>query len=155
MKLPSPGSRNSNESLASDLAAFVREKQIGGRGFMRMTEADLDGYVRVSFFFSVLNRSLVILIGVGLLSTFEQCPFFPLVRGHESKTPTEFLFRYGTPHIWHATFLSASRGLRQSTPHGRIFTTPLHNEPEDDDQDLNTMSEDQYNMLDAERLVWW
>jgi len=36
---------DSNESLASDLAAFVREKQIGGRGFMRMTEADLDGYV--------------------------------------------------------------------------------------------------------------
>jgi len=53
MKLPPPGngvhSHNSNDSLASDLAAFVREKQIGGRGFMRMTEADLDGYVRVFF----------------------------------------------------------------------------------------------------------
>ena len=51
MKLPPPGngvhSRNSNESLASDLAAFVREKQIGGRGFLRTTEADLDGYVPV------------------------------------------------------------------------------------------------------------
>jgi len=38
---------DSNESLASDLAAFVREKQIGGRGFLRTTEADLDGYVPV------------------------------------------------------------------------------------------------------------
>lgn len=40
---PGNGGNNSNEALAGDLAAFVREKKIGGRGFMRMTEADLDG----------------------------------------------------------------------------------------------------------------
>jgi len=45
---PGNGGHNSNEALASDLAAFVREKQIGGRGFMRMSEADLDGYVFLS-----------------------------------------------------------------------------------------------------------
>ena len=49
---------DSNESLASDLAAFVREKQIGGRGFLRMTEADLDGYVRVFFSLSSSSYSL-------------------------------------------------------------------------------------------------
>jgi len=47
---PGNGGHNSNEALASDLAAFVREKQIGGRGFMRMSEADLDGYVFLSLF---------------------------------------------------------------------------------------------------------
>ncbi|KIM37341.1 hypothetical protein M413DRAFT_277759 [Hebeloma cylindrosporum] len=78
---PGNGGHNSNEALASDLAAFVREKQIGGRGFMRMTEADLDGY--------------------------------------------------GTPHIWRATFLSASRGLRQSSLRGRILPTTFHTEPDE------------------------
>jgi len=34
---------NSNEMLASDLGAFVTDKRIGGRGFMRITEADLEG----------------------------------------------------------------------------------------------------------------
>jgi len=34
---------DSNESLASDLAAFVREKRFGGRGFLSMTEADWMG----------------------------------------------------------------------------------------------------------------
>lgn len=51
-------------------------------------------------------------------------------------------FRYGTPHIWRATFLSASRGLRQSSLRGRIFPATFHNEPDDfkDDVDPNEFS---------------
>ena len=51
---PGNGGHNFNESLASDLAAFVREKQIGGRGFMRMSESDLDGYVSLSVFIPIV-----------------------------------------------------------------------------------------------------
>jgi hypothetical protein len=46
------GGHNSNEALTSDLAAFVKEKQIGGCRFMRMSEADLDGYVSFNLSFS-------------------------------------------------------------------------------------------------------
>jgi len=39
---------------------------------------------------------------------------------------------------------SARPAGHDKTPSGRIFPTPLHNEPEDDDQDLNTMSGNQH-----------
>ena len=64
---PGNGGHNSNEPSASDLATFVREKQIGGRGFMRMSEADLDGYVFSLCFY--IHRPLRVFIGRNY------CPF--------------------------------------------------------------------------------
>jgi hypothetical protein len=43
IKFGGSGGHNSNEALASDLGAFITDKQISGRGFIRITEADLEG----------------------------------------------------------------------------------------------------------------
>ena len=98
-------------------------------------------FLSLSFIFLSFG-ALFIVIGDYRLSLIDirRMPlslFFPFLSELMTfKHILKFLLRYGTPHIWRASFLSSSRGLHKTS--GRILPIPLHNEPEDGGQDFNT-----------------
>ena len=107
------------DQVTRDIIAFVKEKQITGKTFLRLNEGDLEGYV---FFFSSLFYFYLMLM-IGLYERFE------------------------LPKTHHPVLLSASRTLRQNVLRGRIWgfesghSFPV-NPPQDDDFSSNSANAD-------------
>ena len=86
--------------------------------------------------FSVLIRSLVIVVGVSYRH-WDDALFLPFLS--ELMNLEHMLnFCSGTEPHTSGVQPSSAPPVRQSSPRGRIFPIPLHNEPDDDDQDFNT-----------------
>ena len=101
------------DHVTRDIIAFVKEKQITGKTFLRLNEGDLEGYV---FFFSSFSFLFLILI-IGLNQRLE------------------------LPKTHHPALLSASRSLRQNLLRGRIWGFESgHNFPINPPQDADLSS---------------
>jgi len=104
------------DQVTRDITAFIKERQITGKTFLRLNEDDLNGYV---FFFTCFYFYLVLITGLNQ--------------------------RFELPNTHHPILLSASRSLRQNVLRGRIWgfelghNFPVHS-PQDDDFSSNSSS---------------